>query len=146
MRKIERNLQGAGAGQLFEGHPEIHFEDELFVVLEVDKKSKVTEAGELLAEKPDILARRPGMDDLRRASIRENAGPIAVYLVEALHGVILRSQGSAVVWAIGNRYGRGVAESGELVREIVHVHGAVGAEIVVEREKNVAHLRPDRRL
>jgi hypothetical protein len=112
----------------------------------MNKKREVTEAGKLLAEKPHVLARRPGVDYLRRASIRENAGPIAVYLVEAVHGIILCSQGNAVVLAVRHRDCGGVAKSGELVREIVHVHGAVGAEIVVEREKNVAHRRAGRRL
>jgi hypothetical protein len=84
------------------------------------------------------------VDDSRRLAIRKNAGPLAIHLVEALDRIILFAEARAAIGVFrdGNR-GR-MAKLRELVREIMDVNRAVGAEIVIENEEDVAHA--DRRL
>ena len=57
------------------------------------------------------------------------------------HEVVLLTQGSAGVVAVRYRHRHAIAGASELVRKIVHVHGAVCAEVVVENEENVAHAK-----
>ena len=145
MRKIRRSLD-ARAKQLLERHSEIHFEDQLLVVFQVNEEREIAETGQLLAKEPDVFARRPGVDDVGRAPIGKNGGPVSVELVEALHGIVLRAQSRTAVFVFGNSHGRRMAKGGELVREVMHVDGAVRAEVVIEDKENVTHARAERRL
>jgi hypothetical protein len=54
-------------------------------------------------------------------------------------GIILFAKARAAIVVFGNSHGGRVAEGGELIREIVNVNRAVGAEVVVKNEENVAH-------
>jgi hypothetical protein len=107
----------------------------------MNKQRELTEAGEFLAEEPDIFARCPGVDNVRSTAVRENTLPIAIDSIESVHGIILFAQFEAAIRVFRNGDGGGMAESGELVREIVDVDGAVGAEVVVKNEEDVAHGR-----
>ena len=61
-----------------------------------------------------------------------------------MDGIVLGAQAAAGLPVLGNGNGGGMAEGGELVREIMHVDSAVGAEVVVKGKENVAHA--ERRL
>ena len=105
----------------------------------MNEKREFTKAGDLLAEEPDVFARCLGVDDVRSTAIWEKVRPIAIDLVESVHGIILFAEAGAAIGVVGDGDGDRVPESGELVREIVDVHGAVGAEVVVKNEEDVAH-------
>jgi hypothetical protein len=102
------------------------------------------EPGELLAEETHVFPRRPGMDHIGRTAVGKNALPISVYLRETVDRIALVSQSSAAVAAFWKGHGRGMAEGGELIGEVVDVDSAVRAEVVVENEKDVTHA--ERRL
>ena len=57
-----------------------------------------------------------------------------------MHGVILFAEAVATLHVFRDCYGGRVPQGRELVRKVVDVDGAVRAEVVVESEKNVAHL------
>src|SRR3954466_13201688 len=105
----------------------------------MNEKRELTEAGEFLAEEPDVFPRCPGVDDVRSTAIWEKLRPIAIDSVESVHRIILFAETGAAIGVLGNGDGDGVPESGELVREIVDVNGAVGAEVVVKNEEDVGH-------
>ena len=46
---------------------------------------------------------------------------------------------AALAWVAGGPVKKSMAERRELVREVVDMDSAVGAEVVVEREEDVAH-------
>ena len=128
----------------FERPSQIRFEDQLFVVLEVNEKQGGTESADLFAEEPHVLAWRPGVKDIRGQAVGENARPVSIHLVIGEHGVALLTQRRAGIVAVRYRDRHAVARARQLVGEIVHVHSAVCAEVVVENEEDVAHA--ERRL
>jgi hypothetical protein len=139
MRKIARNLKGRGASQFFEGHAEVRFEDELLVVFEVNEKRKDAEAREFLAKEPHVLARGPGVHDVGTPPIEKNAGPVAIELVETVDGIILLTQAGASVGVAWDGNSCRVTQIRESIREIVDMDSAVGTEVVVKSEEDIAH-------
>ena len=133
-----------GAREFFKGDPKIHFQDQLLVVLEVNKKREVAEAGQFFAEEPHVFSRRPGVNDIRPAAIRKNVRPFAIHAIESMDGIILFAQAGAAFRIIWNGNGGGVPKRRELIGEIVDVNSAVRAEVVIKSEENVAHA--ERRL
>src|SRR4051812_38292732 len=103
----------------------------------MDEEREVTEACDLLTKEADVFARCPGMDDFRRRAVGEKARPIAVNLVEAVNGIILLAQTRAALGIFGNSNRRGMAEGRELVREVVDMDSAVGAEVMIKDKKDI---------
>jgi hypothetical protein len=59
--------------------------------------------------------------------------------METVHRIVLLSQSSTAIAAFWKCHGRGMAEGGELIGEVMDVDRAVRAEVVVENEKDVTH-------
>ena len=97
MRQVGGNINRPAPRQFFEGHAEIHLEDQLLVVFEVNEKRESTEAGEFFAKEPHVFTGGPGVDNLRPAAIRENGRPFAIDPIESMHGVILFAEAGAAV-------------------------------------------------
>ena len=133
-----------GAREFFKGDPKIHFQDQLLVVLEMNKKRELAEAGQFFAEKPHVFARRPRVNDIRPAPIRENLRPFAIHPIESMNGIILFTEAGATFGIIRNGNRGGVPKRRQLIGEIMDMNGAVRAEVVIKNEKNVAHA--ERRL
>jgi hypothetical protein len=110
----------------------------------MNEEREVTKARQFLTKKPDVLARRPGVDDIRRTGIGKYSRPIALHLIKAMDGIILFSEAGPPVGVFGDCNGGGMATRNELVGEIMDVDGAVRAEIVVKNEQDVTHA--ERRL
>ena len=140
MRQVAGDLHGSASGQFFEGHTEIHFENQLFVVFEVDEQREFAEAGELFAEEPDVLARGPGVNNVRPAAVRKDARPFTVDPIKSMDRVILFAEAGAALLIIRDGDGSGMTQGRELVGEVVDVNSAIRAEVVVENEEDVAHF------
>ena len=144
MRQVPRQFDGPRARYFLERRSQIRFEDELFVVLEVNEKQRGAESADFFAEEPHVLARCPGVKDVRGKAVGENAGPVSVHFVIGKHGVFLLAQGRAGIVSVRDRDRHAVTGAGKLVRKIMDVDRAVGAEVVVENEEDIAHA--ERRL
>ena len=144
MREVTGNLGGRRSSEVLKRCPEVHFQDYLFIVFEVNQERERAEARDFFAEETDVFARRPGVNDVGRFTVRKKARPVAVDLVKARNCVELLAEPGAAVIVCRNRYGSRMTEGGELVRKIMDVDGAVRAEVVIENEKDIAHA--DRRL
>src|SRR4051812_31310851 len=92
MGKVPRNFDEGRARQFFKGDVEIHFENQFFVIFQMNEKPKGAEAGQLLAEEPHVFARGPAVDDVGPAPIREDPRPFAVNLIKTVDGIILLAQ------------------------------------------------------
>jgi len=110
----------------------------------VNKERESAKAGEFFAEEPDVFARGPGMNDPGRFAIRKKTAPVAIDLLESLNGVMLFAEPKAAVGIFRDGNGGGMAALSELVGEIVDMNSAIGAEVMVKNEKDVAHA--ERRL
>ena len=133
MREVARK-SAIALEQILEGLAQVSFKDQLFVVLEMNEQRELAEAGEHFAKEPHVFAGSPGVHDLWRAAVREQLGPVAIDVIEKTHRVSLFAELAAGIFALRNGDRASVAKESQLVREIVHVHGAVGAEVVIKDE------------
>jgi hypothetical protein len=79
------------------------------------------------------------MDHIGRTAVGKKALPIPIYLGETVDRIVLLSQSAPAVAAFWKGHGRGMAERVELIGEVMDVDSAVGAEVVVENEKDITH-------
>src|SRR5205823_1474915 len=132
------NQTSQGPSQLLCVHPrwsEVGRSDHVLVVLEMDQVPTSVAADELLRDHPDVLARRPRVDQRGSLAGREDLHSAAY------PGEIERSEPRLADVVGGRGASRNAdrcvdAEPGELVREIEDVDRAVRAEVVVVDEED----------
>ena len=139
MGQVAGQFQALRAGEFLERRSQVHFEDELLVILEMNAKQGRAHGADLFAEETDVLARSPRMENVGREAVRKQAGPGAIHFVKGEHAVILFAQAGPAVVPLGSCDCDAVAGIDQVTREIMHVHRAVRGEIVIENEEDVAH-------
>src|SRR5215831_809939 len=72
-------------------------------------------------------------------SIGEKRGPTSVHLIKGSDAILLLAECRARVLVFWDCDCDTMTTAGELIGKIVDVDCAIGAEVVVENEKNVAH-------